>query len=326
MEPPVNNIERIAAEWAALIDSGSMSAEQQRAFEAWIDVDPRHLGAYLKVEAALARVARLGSEALRQRCVTNVAPLEPVRRRIWWIGALAASIAVTALCGSLWTINTFDADYATGVGEIRTVCLPDGSSITLDAASEVHLHYNLFARDVILDNGVALFNVAKNKRRPFVVAAGGIKVRAVGTSFEVGKIAEQPLTVTVREGVVAISRLREPGVTMVDAASQAVVPANGDPKLEPRSAAQLSHDFAWLDRRLFFRHQTLAAAAREFERYSNLRIIIESPAIAGRMVTGTYVATDPAGFAKAVAVLMDLQLDAEGAKLYLRQKKVPRAN
>lgn len=318
MALPVNEIERTAAEWAAKVDGGAMPADQRPAFDAWLAADPRHLGAYLKVEAALARVSRLGAEAQSRLGADTVVPFRTVQRRRWvMVGAIAACLTLVVTGGTAWKVNSFAAAYETGIGEMRTVALPDGSSITLNTGTRAVVHYSLWARDVTLDKGEALFDVAKNKARPFTVAAGDFSVRAVGTSFAVTRIEQRPFTVTVREGTVAISGSRITGTTMVSAGSQAVALTSG---VEVQTA-QLSHDLAWLEGRVFFRRQTLASAAREFERYSNLRIIITDPETASRTITGTYQANDPAGFAKAVAVFMDLRLETAGNKLYLKQKK-----
>jgi transmembrane sensor len=318
MTPPVNKIEQTAAEWAAKLDAGAVPAEVQSAFEAWIAADPRHLGAYLKVEAVLARVSRLGEEAQRLRRSPEILSFEAARRRRRFVmaGAIAACLAIVVTGGVAWKATAFDAAYETGIGEMRTVALPDGSSVTLNTTTRARVHYSLWVRDVVLDKGEALFNVAKHKTRPFTVEAAGFVTRAVGTSFAITNIEQQPFTVTVREGVVAVSGARITGTTMVAAGSRAVA-RFGMLEVGP---SQLKQDLAWLDGRLVFRRQTLAVAAREFARYSSIQIVTDDPAIANRTITGTYEANDPVGFAKAVAVFMDLQLETVGAKLYLRQK------
>ena len=321
MKLPVNQIEQAAAEWAAKVDGNTMPSDQKAAFEAWLAADPRHLGAYLKVEAALARVTRLGGEAAFQhetRVVVSFDAQRQRRRRFMLAGAIAASLVAVLAGGAVWKVNSYDAVYATRIGETRTVSLPDGSSIVLNTDSSAHVRYGVFARDVTLERGEVLFNVAKHKSRPFVVAAGDFAVRAVGTSFTVNQVANRPFAVTVREGTVAITQSRQAGATMVSAGFKAVAQAGGALWV---GANQSTQDFAWLDGRVIFRHKALATAVREFDRYSPLRIVIEDPSIASRTVTGSYVASDPAGFAQAVAVFMDLQLETVGAKIYLKHKK-----
>lgn len=323
MTAPINEIESVAAKWAAKTDGGSLSAEQQLELEAWLDADPRHLGAYLKVLAALAKVGRLGAAA--QRLNETQAPRLVVidalvrnRKRFFLGAALAASFAAIAVFGSAWNAAQYQTEFVTAIGQTKLASLPDGSSIVLNTDSHVAVHYSLFARDITLDRGEALFDVAKNKHRPFVVKAADIETRAVGTSFAVSNLANRPLKVTVREGVVEISSPRMSNAISVTAGQRAVAQADGEVVLEQ---GQVTHDLDWLEGRIFFRHQTLASAAKEFERYSKMRIVFDDPAVAGKTITGTYVATDPAGFAKAVAMFLDLQVETTGNALHLSQKK-----
>ena len=80
--------------------------------------------------------------------------------------------------------------------------------MVLNTDSQVAVHYSLFARDITLNRGEVLFDVAKNKRRQFVVKTANIQIRAVGTSFAVSSLVGRPFKVTVREGVVQISSPR----------------------------------------------------------------------------------------------------------------------
>jgi transmembrane sensor len=325
MTAPINEIERKAAEWAAKMDDGSSFTDQQPELEAWLNEDPRHLGAYLRVRAALAKVERLGAAAqrLNERQARHPVLLNTLlhnRRRFVVAGALAASFAAIAIFAAAWDANTYDAAYETAVGQTRVASLPDGSSMVLNTDTQVAVHYSLFARDIALNRGEVLFDVAKNKRRPFVVKAANIQARAVGTSFAVNNLVGRPYRITVREGAVEVSSPRILNAVTVSAGSRAIGQADGLFVIESLTPAQVAHDLDWLEGRIFFRHQTLASAAKEFERYSKLRIVIDDPAVAGRTVTGTYIATDPAGFAKGVAAFLGLEVKSSGNTLHLSQK------
>ena len=325
MTRPINDIERKAAEWAAKVDDGSLFTEQQSELNAWLNEDPRHLGAYLKVQAALAKVERLGTAAqrLNERQARHPILLNALlhnRRRFVLAGALAASFAVIAIFGAAWNANTYDAAYETAVGQTRLASLPDGSAMVLNTDTQVAVHYSLFARDITLNRGEVLFDVAKNKRRPFVVKAANMQARAVGTSFAVSNLVGYPFKITVREGVVEISSPRILNAVAVSAGSRAVGKADGQLIIESLTPGQVAHDLDWLEGHIFFRHQTLASAAKEFERYSKTRIVIDDPMVATKTVTGMYVTTDPAGFAKAVAVVLGLQVKSTGNTLHMSQK------
>src|SRR3546814_2159233 len=79
--------------------------------------------------------------------------------------------------------------YATSVGEIRRVPLADGSIAAINTASTIEVKLDDAVRHVRVEQGEAWFQVAKDKQRPFVVAAGRARVRAVGTAFSVRRRA-----------------------------------------------------------------------------------------------------------------------------------------
>jgi transmembrane sensor len=82
--------------------------------------------------------------------------------------------------------------------------LPDGSTIDLNARSKVRVRFSEQGRHVDLLEGQALFRVAKDKARPFIVAVNGTRVRAVGTQFDINQ-RKRGVVVTVVEGTVAVS-------------------------------------------------------------------------------------------------------------------------
>jgi transmembrane sensor len=160
-------------------------------------------------------------------------------------------------------------------------------------------------------HGEALFDVAKNKHRPFIVQSGTTQVRAVGTSFNVKALPDQPVQVLVREGIVEIKR---PGVSvapvvLVAMNNRAIAPQDAPITANPVETAEVGRELAWRVGRLAFHGETLSEAAAEFSRYSDARIQIDDPEIASQKVTGLFVSTDPVGFANAIAVSFDLHTE-----------------
>jgi transmembrane sensor len=92
---------------------------------------------------------------------------------------------------------------ATETGEQRFVSLVDGSTLELNSRSRVRIRFSDRERDVDLIEGQALFHVAKDVARPFIVKSGTTLVRAVGTQFDVYRKVSGT-TVTVVEGRVAV--------------------------------------------------------------------------------------------------------------------------
>jgi transmembrane sensor len=319
MTKRTNDIDRQAAEWVARTDGVEPSAEVQRALEDWLALDARHLGAYLKANAVMARVGRLGP-ALRPGRLVFLHSSLFARRRVVLVGAIAASIAAVVFISNTYWWNTPSTIYTTDVGKSRIVALTDGSSVTMNTNTKIVVRYSDNERSVTLEQGEALFTVAKNKERPFVVDTGDISVRAVGTRFTVRALPNNPVDVLVAEGIVCVDRQSTPLIAALRANSHAVI-SGSRIAIDTVSPLEISQNLAWRDGRIFFRHQTLAAAALEFARYNKTDIVIDDPAIARLTVTGAYVADDPIGFARAVALAFDLDAVAGSNEVRLARRR-----
>jgi transmembrane sensor len=119
------------------------------------------------------------------------------------VWAAAAIIACVVGGAGLYLYAQTNLNYETGIGEQRFVKLVDGSTMELNSRSRVRIRYSSLERDVDLIEGQALFHVAKDSARPFIVHSGSILVRAVGTQFDVYR-KSSGTTITVVEGLVAV--------------------------------------------------------------------------------------------------------------------------
>jgi transmembrane sensor len=301
-------IDNRAAAWATKRNLGVLTPEEDAVFETWLAADIRHLGAYGRAEAVLARLERIpGSAIVGLRA--DEAPTVWTRRRVVLSGSIAASIAAAFVGGAaLWQSHQNET-FATGIGQVREVVLADGSIVTLNTNSSVTVNYTKDRRNIHLVRGEALFDVAKNKHRPFIVLAGDMLVRAVGTSFTVSMLPQRPIQVLVKEGVVELARISAPRSASVRVSANTQVLMTHDVPIVAAGVpkAKIERDTAWQFGRIAFDNQTLRDAAQEFSRYSDVRIVVDSSA-ANRTVTGLFVANDPVGFAKAAALVLRLQV------------------
>ncbi len=140
--------------------------------------------------------------------------------------------------------------------------------------------------------------MAKNRKRPFVVEADGTTVRAVGTSFTVALLPEQPVQVLVREGVVEVKRPDQPAAPPVRllANTKAIAPKDAPVIAQKVASAEVTRALSWRVGRLAFEGETLAQAAAIFARYSETRIVIDDPGVANRTITGLYVSKRSVGY------------------------------
>jgi transmembrane sensor len=314
-------VDRQAAEWAAKLDSGPLRPDEQAALDAWLGADTRHLGAFAKARAVLAftdRAKAFGPEF-------DPASFEPVMQAdsssISWLSrrrfALAGGIAATA--GAMFVVippvwRALRArSYETRIGETRIVPLDDGSVVTLNTDSKIEVGYTDERRGITLVKGEALFDVAKNKLRPFIVDAGGATVRAVGTSFSVTLLPNRPLHVLVREGEVELKRpeIGEGAPVRLTANHMAVAHRDEPVETIPMARLEVTRELSWRVGRLTFEGESLEAAAATFARYSSIHIQIDDPALAKESVTGVFVSNDPIGFSKAVALSLGLRAEVK---------------
>lgn len=301
-----HQIDAEAAEWAARMDRGPLSAGQDAQFRAWLDQDVRCLGAFARIRAlalSLDRARALGPDFDPAAFTPPSQGLFP-RRTVLRAGGAIAAAALIGVAGG-WQYLRQRGRFSTGKGETKVVALKDGSVVTLNTASEIRVNYSDSVRAVELVHGEALFDVAKNKARPFVVAAGDTSVKVVGTSFTVRRLDAAPVQVLVREGIVEVSKMRARPVRLV-ANMLAEAPADDSViAARPVAVAQLNRALAWQKGQIVFEGETLAQAAEEFARYSDTRIVIEDPALAREEIAGLFKATDPVGFAQTIALSLN---------------------
>lgn len=303
------DIEEKAAEWAAKADRG-LSREEQSCLESWLQDDSRRLGAYGRMRAISAqteRAAAFGSGYDPSNFSPDEAEPRFVARRRFLIGgsAMAASVAGIAAFGWQWLHS--GQQTVTRKGEVRQLALQDGSVITLNTDSVVSVSLTEQRRDIRLLRGEALFDVAHDPQRPFVVSAGPARIQAIGTSFTV-RLAERDVRVLVREGIVSVRDGKGASAMRLPANMRAVVSVEAGMPSDSSGLGAASlpvsdvhRELAWKDGNLAFEGETLRAAADEFARYSDTRIVIKNPALAAEQIAGLYRSNDPVGFAQSVA-------------------------
>lgn len=218
---------------------------------------------------------------------------------------LAASVAVIAVAGvaglgAWYAVERSNVQrYSTHIGEFQRVTLTDGSTVALNTNSEVTVRYTSRFRHVDLVHGEALFEVAKNRARPFDVEAGSTVVRAVGTAFSVRLHNEgrnERVDVVVSEGRVAIN----PPSKATYAAGTVATVRNGRVAATTVDGDDISSRLAWTTGRLMFQGEKLSDVVAEINRYNQRKLLVADRDIAELHIGGTFQATDPDGFARAL--------------------------
>lgn len=306
-ESTENPVTKQAATWWVRGHCGDLNAADRYSFVQWCKASPMHVGELLHILRVYVRVDsakplfNVNEDELQDRVVPFPASPGVIRRsRRRQLGWRIAAAAAAAVIGLSLLASYFVHTVSTAASEWRSFALSDGTTVSVGPRTRLRYDLGSDERRIVLARGEALFHVAKDAARPFLVEAGGTTVRATGTQFAVDRHSEQ-VRITLSEGSVVVSRMNQ-GVSYPDLALQA-----GEQVLvKPSSSAAIrrvdtEHALAWASLKLVFEGATIRDAVNEFNRRNRVQIEID-PSIGGRKVSGSFHADDPQSFAKTIAV------------------------
>jgi len=300
---PAAQVEAEAAAWLARRDGDAWSPGEEAELDVWLAASTAHRVAFLRLQAAWSKADRLRAVGLPDAIdeMRGEAPKPravPTWPRVRWLIPVAAAAALALLALPTWmVIDAPGQAHSTAVGGFQRLPLDDGSHIELNTNSSVDVVYTARERRIALDRGEALFKVARDERRPFVVEAGAYRITAVGTEFAI-RLADEQVSVAVTEGRVRLDRLRagrspEP-VTFLSAGQR----LEGRPSaaiVSPVPIEELEQSLSWREGLLVFDNQPLADVAAEFNRYNRRQLVVD-PSAASVSVSGSFRATNLDGF------------------------------
>jgi len=335
-EPGSRSIDEDAARWSEILRERD-DPTMREAFNAWQAQSPQHAQAYARADAARRLAEMLADEsqmqALRRDTLGRVAREGAQRRRRQRGGwAVAASVAVFGLLGAIglnlggsWKVVDDARDalagnvYQTGVGQRESFVLADGSTITLNTDSRVSTHYRDGLRAVTLERGQALFKVAKDRTRPFVVSAGGRQVTALGTEFDV-YLSSRAFEVTLLEGRVTVTRAAKAAAAAASAKAAAGAAALAElrpgeqfvaaAKTAPQvRAADVRRVVSWRNGQIVFENERLSDAVAEINRYSQRKIVLADAHLASLKISGAFNTGDTGTFVEALTDYFPIERD-----------------
>ncbi|GLQ95649.1 FecR family protein [Dyella mobilis] len=270
-----NDILHVAADWWVRLRAPDANDDTVDQWLAWTQEDARHLETFERVSDLASRLGTL-DQVSRQSLIQAFAR-PSARQRRWLPLAAAASVAVALLSGGLYLgwmrlvpgITT--QVYNSAIAQNRDFTLSDGTKVALGAASTMTTQFGRNQRRIELKDGEAFFQVVHDNSRPFVVAAGDIAVRDIGTAFDVRRTGER-VTIVVTQGRVEISDVNQkPGQTqrgtLEVSAGQMV---SYDPNASGMTVGSMTPEqaTAWRSDRLEFIDEPLAVVIANLNRYS----------------------------------------------------------
>lgn len=289
-----DSIDAQAASWFARNHADT----DRKAFAAW-QTEPAHARAYAEFEQLWADLAQLQQ--------LNKPVALPQRKPSVWRPALAVAAAV--ICAVLATHigaprELYHSQVAAHAKGMRTFNLPDGSTLYVNANTQLRVDFNAHQRIVHLDKGQLYIEVAPDKERPLFVQAGEANVRVVGTGFDVRR-SQQQLVVSVAHGQVAFAPDAKNPVTLLGAQQRATYSyAKGTLQQQTLNDQEVAD---WRSGHLSFRNRELASLIDELSLYRPQAPLQVSQAVAQLKVSGNLDVNDPDALLNALPALLPVK-------------------
>jgi len=259
-----------AADWLVRLNSPATGEADWLAFDAWLSGSPTRQQAY---DEALALWSEFGAAAPDLVRELNARPARRSEdwggRRSTWGWTAASGLAAAALVAAIvpWAeLGVGATVYQTAKGERRQVTLADGSHIDINAGSRLTVRLGAKDRRVTMDDAEAVFDVAKDAGRPFLITVGDRTVRVVGTQFNVRR-RDGVQSVTVSRGVVEVTPATGAGQYYRLTVGQRLDHVEGAADSQVRIVSPDDAE-SWRSGRLIYRDEPLANVVADVSRYT----------------------------------------------------------
>lgn len=292
------SVDAQAASWFTR-NRNDRSRSTRKAFGQWLE-HPAHARAYQQFEQLWDDLA-----ALKE--LNKPVALRP-RKTAYWRPAMAAAAALVCalLANNLGTTPTpLRQQIASQDGQPRTVTLPDGTRLNLNAHTRLRIEFDGERRLVHLDQGQVFLDVAPDKERPLYVDAGTARVRVVGTAFDLRR-GQQELVLSVEHGLVAFETPGERREALLLGARERAVYnlARGDLTRQTLSEGEVAD---WRSGHVSFRNRELASLVDEMSLYRPAAVLLADPALAKYRVSGNLDVNDPDALLNALPALLPVK-------------------
>ncbi len=320
-----------AAGWFARLQGEAATGDDWLAFERWLGASPAHALAYEKLERLWIELDQV--EIARGLGAPPPPPRRPLPLRVEarrggtrraWLGAgaaVAAGLAMVVIgAGGFHTGGGAGGQvYRTAPGETRTVTLADGSHIRLNAASQITVRFSRGVRQVQMADAEAVFDVAHDASRPFLISVGDRQVRVVGTQFNL-RHRDGRVALTVRRGVVEVrpadALQAEPTRVTV---GQQLTHDEGKP-VQALTLADGDAAFAWTNGQLIYRDRPLSEVAGDLSRRFATPVRAADPETAAMRFTGVLVTDREADVLRRLGAFAPIRVERAGGAVILHRK------
>lgn len=331
--------EDAAASWVARQDAGLSPAETAE-LAAWLEASPAHRLAferYRKVLAAVGRPQRTGAGRELEDRLADLARNRRRRRSAWRAGAALTLVVIATFWA--WPRVAPDTDRPAPTTATlllpRQQLLPDGTRVEFPEGAVFTVDFTGRTRRVLLARGEAIFFVAKHPEWPFVVEAGGVEFRAVGTAFAV-HLRSLSAELVVTEGQVAVERAGTPVLFLLAGPSEsaphvigaghrvsvALSPSAAAPSaVNPVSAGDLAERLAWRHPRAEFSGTPLREIVDLLNRQNATKLVLEDASLAEVELSGVFRTDDLDSLVRALELGFAVRTERREDAIHLHRRQ-----
>lgn len=312
---PVSDRMRIVSQEAAYwyircVDERAMLRSDRQLFCSWLKRSPENIAEILRIaemDGKFAgrwlreRVGELEGSNVIDIGLDNSAsqydyhPSDTVSDKVenkprawpmWGMAAAVVAFALTVLLGLMFLGGRSEGVVETVAARWQRVTLDDGSVVHLDARTKLKIEFTVARRLVHLERGWAVFDVAKDRSRPFTVSTDSVDVTAVGTKF--GVAIDNGVTTTVQEGTVKVTAhgKQDGSIVFIHKGQELRVRAGDTLTLSDGDLIEVDavQKLMWVTGRIEMTDTTIGEIVRQFNRRHEIQAEIDDPAIAGHSV------------------------------------------
>ena len=320
-------IKEEAIYWLACEKEGLNELEKQE-LKHWLESNQEHQKAYnrMKLVQQMAKsISKENAQILSEQAHKEARKIRFLEKTRYFSSAAAILLIV---CFSAFKIydNNFAVQYSktfqTDKTNLANQQLPDGSSIFIDAKTNLNIEFYKGKREVTLNNGRVMFEVAKDENRVFIIKSGDINIEVVGTKFEV--IHKKDITtINVEEGIVKtyfssyfFDKQNEKLLTKENSITYSNFQGNinNQEKINPEKIA------LWRENLISLNKVSLKDAFDEFSKYNDISTSFSSKEVENYLITAEFSSTQLEIFLKTISKIYPLKIDKNDKNIKISKK------
>lgn len=317
-------IEQQATLWL-IKEKDGLSKIEQNELNSWLNDNTDHQNAYDFNKMLQTSFQTLPSDMLEELSTkTNKGASRTKIIEVIKPLAFAAMILLTLSIGMFRYLDdskpVYMDDYITKNQINKKIFLPDDSTIVMDVKSKINIVFYKNTREVEFLKGKAIFSIAKDEKRPFIINSQNTRIKVVGTKFEVTNI-ENTTSIKVKEGTVKVSQTynsyKEKRNFILKEGNQLSLDQNG--KILTYGKIDIDKIATWEKGFFLFSDMPLLEAIGNFSRYTDLKVQYENSLVSHTLITGKFSISEFSNFIEALPKIYPLKIERNKGILKISQ-------